>query len=277
MPLCKKRGSTAILIKDIATVQAGRAERRGILDINGTEAVGGIVTIQKNYNPKEVIKRIHEKIEVLSGALPCHKQSDGNTSCLHIVPFYDRSTLIDENLSTLRKTLLLEVLITLLVFTLFLRFHRVAGALLILLPLAMFLVFIAMYLFRIQANIAALAGIAIGVGTLLDMGIILIENIHSNYENTTTHIKKHVLQYSTEVMPAILSATATTVVGFLPIFCATGNRRKNLSSYWSDKNHCPAICFYNYALYSPSGYTYSIPLATAAFSKAVLQKFFFGQ
>ena len=107
---------TSIRVKDIARVSLGPAPRRGILDKEGAEVVGGVVVARYGANPMEVINNVKDKINELSSGLPSKELKDGRTSQLTIVPFYDRTELINETLGTLDEALTLEILITILVF-----------------------------------------------------------------------------------------------------------------------------------------------------------------
>ena len=167
---------TPIYIKDIANVNLGPAVRRGILDKGGAEVVGGVVTAGYEANPLEVSRQIKNQIVQISNGLPTKELKDGRISQLTIVPFYDRSVLIKESLLTLGDALLFEILITILIVILMLRNLKVSLLISGLMPLAVLFVFIAMKFFKVEANIVALSGIAIAIGTIVDMGIILMEN-----------------------------------------------------------------------------------------------------
>jgi Cu(I)/Ag(I) efflux system membrane protein CusA/SilA len=168
---------TSIKIKDIAKVALGPAARRGILDKEGAEVVGGVVVARYGANPLEVINNTKEKIKELSSGLPSKVLADGSTSQLTVVPFYDRSELIQETLGTLNEALTLEILITILVIIIMVFNLRASILISGLLPVAVLMVFIAMKLFNVDANIVALSGIAIAIGTMVDVGVILSENI----------------------------------------------------------------------------------------------------
>jgi len=164
---------TAIRIKDLAKVSLGPAERRGILDKEGAEVVGAVVVARYGANPMEVIGNVKEKIAELSAGLPSKLLSDGRTSQLTIVPFYDRTILINETLGTLNEALSLEILITMLVIVVMVFNLRASMLIAGLLPVAVLMVFIAMHFFKVDANIVALSGIAIAIGTMVDVGVIL--------------------------------------------------------------------------------------------------------
>lgn len=166
-----------IRIKDIAVVQLGPASRRGLLDKGGAEVVGGVVVARYGSNPLQVIKQVKEKIKEIAPGLPKKTLADGTLSQLTVVPFYDRSTLIQETLGTLEEALSLEILITILVVLVMVYNLRASILISSLLPLAILMVFIAMRYLGVDANIVALSGIAIAIGTMVDLGIILSENI----------------------------------------------------------------------------------------------------
>ncbi|BAV94080.1 cation efflux system protein CusA [Ichthyobacterium seriolicida] len=210
-------------IKDIAKVSLGPTTRRGVLDKSGSEAVGGVVISRFGANPMEVIKNIKKKIDEISTGLPTKKLSNGDISKITIVPFYDRSTLIQETLNTLEEALSLEVLITILVVIIMMLNFNISIIVSSLLPLSILMVFIAMKYTGVDANIVALSGIAIAIGTMVDMGIILSENILRHLrinqkELNKENIIKIIYKASTEVSPAILTAVLITIISFIPIF-----------------------------------------------------------
>ncbi|WP_310994172.1 efflux RND transporter permease subunit [Aequorivita marina] len=226
---------TAIRIKDIANVSLGPAPRRGILDKEGAEVVGGVVTARHGANPMEVIDNVKEKIAELEAGLPSKELADGTTSQLTVVPFYDRSQLIQETLDTLNEALSLEILIT--IFVIIVMVFNLRASLLIsgLLPVSVLMVFIAMKLFSVDANIVALSGIAIAIGTMVDIGVILSENIirHLDEERERSGetgifqpINTVVYNASAEVSGAILTAVLTTIISFIPVFTMIGAEGK---------------------------------------------------
>lgn len=226
---------TSIRIKDIAKVSLGPAPRRGILDKEGAEVVGGVITARYGANPMEVINNVKEKLAELSAGLPSKELSDGTVSQLTVVPFYDRSILIQETLNTLDEALSLEILIT--IFVIIVMVFNLRASILIsgLLPVAVLMVFIAMKFFNVDANIVALSGIAIAIGTMVDIGIILTENIirHLDEEEVRygeTGVKQPintvVYEASAEVSGAILTAVLTTIISFVPVFTMIGAEGK---------------------------------------------------
>ena len=209
-----------IRIKDIGVVSLGPSTRRGMLDKDGAEVVGGVVVARYGSNPLEVINNVKEKINEISSGLPQKTLSDGTVSQLTIVPFYDRSELIYETLGTLEEALSLEVLITILVVIVMVFNLRASLLITSLLPIAVLMVFIAMRYFGVDANIVALSGIAIAIGTMVDLGIILSENVIKHIDEAPKGQKliDTVYNGAAEVSSAILAAVATTIVSFIPVF-----------------------------------------------------------
>lgn len=224
----KVNDNVPILIKNIAKVTFGPALRRGALDKEGAEAVGGVVVVRFGANPLEVIKNVKDKVAEISPGLPKKKLPDGRVSHVKIVPFYDRTGLIYETLGTLNHALTEEILVTIIVIIILLRQIRSSILVSGLLPLAVLMCFIAMKVFGVDANIVALSGIAIAIGTMVDMGIVVCENIVNHLHDTDRQQPRLKVIYNavTEVASAVLTAIATTVVGFLPVFTMTGAEGK---------------------------------------------------
>jgi Cu(I)/Ag(I) efflux system membrane protein CusA/SilA len=224
----KETDNVPIRVKDVARVTLGPALRRGALDKGGAEAVGGVVVVRYGANPLDVIKRLKQKIREFTPSLPAKtvalRQPDGTTrevrSQVSIVPFYDRTGLIYETLGTLDRALTEEILVTIIVVVVMLLHLRSSLLISGLLPLAVLMCFIAMRMFHVDANIVALSGIAIAIGTMVDMGIVLNENIlrqldEAPPEEPTLDV---VYRAAVEVGSAVMTAVLTTVVSFLPVF-----------------------------------------------------------
>ncbi len=209
-----------IRIKDVATVSLGPATRRGLLDKGGAEVVGGVVVARYGANPLEVINNVKAKIAEIAPGLPKKTLADGRESQLTIVPFYDRSELIYETLGTLEEALSLEILITILVVIVMVYNLRASLLISSLLPISVLIVFIAMRYFGVDANIVALSGIAIAIGTMVDLGIILSENIIKHMDEAPPGQKliDTIYNGASEVATAILTAVSTTFVSFIPVF-----------------------------------------------------------
>ncbi|WP_282051251.1 efflux RND transporter permease subunit [Maribacter aquivivus] len=213
-----------IRVKDIANVTLGPKERRGILDKEGAEVVGGVVVSRYGSNPQKVIESVKLKIKELEKGMPSKKLNDGSISKLTIVPFYDRTELIKNTLGTLSSALYLEILIAILVVLIMLRNLKISIIISALLPVAVLMVFIAMKLFGVEANIVALSGIAIAIGTMVDLGIILSENIVRKLEQDKSNksIDDVVIEGVNEISGAIVTAGLTTILSFVPVFALTG-------------------------------------------------------
>ncbi|WP_416442629.1 efflux RND transporter permease subunit [Leeuwenhoekiella sp. A16] len=218
----------SIRIADIAKVSLGPATRRGILDKEGAEVVGGVVVARYGANPMEVINNVKEKIANISSGLPSKTLKDGRTSHITVVPFYDRSELIQETLGTLDEALTLEILVTVLVIIIMVFNLRASILISGLLPVAVLMVFIAMKFFNVDANIVALSGIAIAIGTMVDVGVILCENIirHLDEDNENLPINTVVYNATAEVSGAIVTAVLTTIISFIPVFTMVGAEGK---------------------------------------------------
>lgn len=215
---------TPVRIKDVAKVQFGPATRRGGLDKSGVEAVGGVVVARYGSNPLETIEHVKAKIKEISPGLPSKVLANGQVSKIEIVPFYDRSGLIHETLGTLESSLSHEILISILVVIVLVLNLRASLLISSLLPIGVLMTFIMMKFFEVDANIVALSGIAIAIGVMVDVGIVFTENIvrHLDLPENKGVRGKEMMQLiyhsTTEVGSAVLTAVATTIVSFLPVF-----------------------------------------------------------
>ena len=212
--------NTPIRIKDVGIVSLGPATRRGALDKDGAEVVGGVVVARFGANPLQVINNVKDKITEISPGLPKKTLANGVESQLTIVPFYDRSGLIYETLGTLEEAISLQILIVILVVIVMVYNLRASFLISSLLPIAVLMVFLAMRYFHVDANIVALSGIAIAIGTMVDLGVILSENIIKHIDEAPEGQKLKVTIYNgaSEVSSAILTAVSTTIVSFIPVF-----------------------------------------------------------
>src|SRR5687768_4067328 len=164
------RDGVPVRIRDLAQVQLGPDFRSGAIDLNGTEAVGGVVVMRFGENPREVIERVREKIQQIEPSLKGVK----------VVSVYDRTGLINETVATLTESLREELVITAVVIVLFLLHFRASMIVAVTLPMAVMMTFIGMQWLRIDANIMSLAGIAIAIGEVADLGIIISENVYQH-------------------------------------------------------------------------------------------------
>ncbi len=218
------RDNVPIRLKDVAKINYGPATRRGGLDKGGAEAVGGVVVARYGANPMEAINNVKAKIAEIAPGLPSKTLTDGTVSKVTIVPFYDRTGLIKETLGTLEEALSLEVLISILVVIVLVLNLRASLLISSLLPIGVLMTFIVMRQFGVDANIVALSGIAIAIGVMVDVGIVFTENIVRHLEmkeNEGVHGKKLITviyDATVEVASAVITALATTIVSFLPVF-----------------------------------------------------------
>jgi len=207
-----------VRLMDIAVVSLGPATRRGLLDKDGAEVVGGVVVARFGSNPLEVINNVKKKIAEIDPGLPKKILSDGRTSQLTIVPFYDRTELINETIGTLENALSHEILISIIVVIVLVLSLKASLLISSLLPVAVLMTFIVMRFTNVDANIVALSGIAIAIGVMVDVGIIFVENIVRHLEMSKNegakgkHLQEIIYAATIEVAPAITTALATTIV-----------------------------------------------------------------
>ncbi|MCF8120648.1 MAG: efflux RND transporter permease subunit [Deltaproteobacteria bacterium] len=224
----KLRNGMPVFVRQVAGISLGPASRQGALDKGGAETVGGVVAVRYGENPLAVIEGVKSKIKEISPGMPRKTLPDGTVTQVSVIPFYDRTQLINETLDTLRIALSNEILITIIVILVAI-FHLGSSLLIAgLLPLSVLMCFIGMKIFGVDANIVALSGIAIAIGTMVDMGIIVVENIlrHLRSADPREDRLSIVLKGTQEVSGAVLTAVATTIVSFLPVFTMEGAEGK---------------------------------------------------
>jgi len=223
-----QRDNVPITLAQVANIEFGPALRRGALDKAGAEAVGGVVVTRYGENPLAVIKRVKAKIAEISPGLPRKTLADGTVSQLVIEPFYDRTGLINETLGTLEDAVRQQILVTIMVVLLMVLHLRSAALISSVLPLAVLFAFIGMKLFRVDANVVALSGIAIAIGTIVDMSIVVIENLlkHLDAADPEENRLEVVYRACSEVGGAVTTAVLTTVISFLPVFTMEGAEGK---------------------------------------------------
>ncbi len=222
----RQEGGTPIYVKNVATVQLGPEFRRGTLDNAGRKATGAVVLMRFGENPLAVINRVKQKIAEIEPGLRITLPS-GKAVPVRIVPYYDRTDIIYETMATLRDNLIEESIVVALIVMVFLLHLRSSLAVLPTLPLSLAMSFGAMYWLGVDSNIMSLAGLAIAIGDVSDMGIIMTENI---YRRLTTDRKRPyfdvVYDAATEVGSAIVTAVVNTIVSFIPVFALTGPEGK---------------------------------------------------
>ncbi|CAH2604713.1 copper/silver export system RND permease [Rhodovastum atsumiense] len=207
---------TPVLLRDVARVELGPDERRGIAELNGTgEAVGGIVLKRDGADALATIRSIRQRLADLAPSLP-----EG----VSIQAVYDRSELILRAIATLRWTLFEESLIVSAVCVVFLLHVRSALVAILTLPVGVLIAFLAMHAIGVGSNIMSLGGIAIALGAMVDAAIVMIENAHKRLERLAPGEKRGpaLLQAATEVGPALFFSLLVITVSFLPVFALEG-------------------------------------------------------
>ena len=215
------RNNTPIRIRDVGHVTLGPALRRGALDDEGAPAVGGVVVARYMENPLEVIEAVKDKLAEIKPGLPSRTLEDGTVSKVTVVPFYDRAELINETLATLSTALYQQILITMLVVLLMLRSFGSSVVIAVMLPLGVLGTFVLMRSTGVDANIMALGGIAIAIGTMVDIGIVFVENVTQHFQKAENQDRPGltiIAEAVQEVAPAVYTSVLTTIVSFLPVF-----------------------------------------------------------
>lgn len=222
-----KGGSPSpIRVRDVARVVVGGDFRRGALDFNGSEAVGGVIVMRNGGNCREILEQVRSKVTDLNSTLPAG---------LSIQPFYDRGQLIDRAVSTLRRALVEEVVLVALAHILFLWHFRSIIAVTLPLPLAILGSFILMRYFGVASNIMSLGGLAIAIGVLVDAGIVVTENVIRHFETlenklgrplNRTEAFETTLLASKQVGRPVFFAMVIILLAFMPVFVLSGEEGK---------------------------------------------------
>uniref|UniRef100_E6VKG8 Heavy metal efflux pump, CzcA family n=1 Tax=Rhodopseudomonas palustris (strain DX-1) TaxID=652103 RepID=E6VKG8_RHOPX len=208
----KASGGTPVLLKDVARVELGPDERRGIAELNGEgEVASGIVLQRFGVNALDVIEHVKKRFQEIASSLP---------KSVEIVPVYDRSTLIYSAIDTLKHTLLEESLVVAAVCIIFLLHVRSALVAILMLPVGVLMAFAAMKLLGLGSNIMSLGGIAIAIGAMVDAAIVMIENAHKHLERAEPGKSRVaiLIEAASEVGPALFFSLLIITVSFLPIF-----------------------------------------------------------
>jgi copper/silver efflux system protein len=233
----KNQNGTPVLLRDVARVEMGPDERRGLTELNGEgEVASGIVLQRFGANALDVIEGAKKRIAELAGGLP---------KGVDIQAVYDRSTLIHAAIETLRRTLLEESAIVALVCVVFLLHVRSALVAILMLPVGVLMAFGAMKLLGLGSNIMSLGGIAIAIGAMVDAAIVMIENAHKHLERAPPGKPRLqiLIEAATEVGPALFVSLLIITVSFLPIFTLEAQEGR---------------------LFSPLAYTKTFAMAAAA-------------
>ena len=240
------QNGTPIYVRSLGEVELGNAFRTGALDKNGKETVGGVIIMRYGVSALEAIENIKQKIEEIKPGLP---------PGVELVPFYDRTDLINRTADTLKEALIEELILVTLVNLIFLAHFRSILIVTVPLPLAALASFLFMYFFGITSNIMSLAGIAIAVSDLVDAGIVVTENAYRAIEKEGVNMtdKKRVweivLEATKMVGRPIFSSMAIIVIAFIPVFALTGQEGK---------------------LFHPLAYTKTFAMIAAAFMAVTL-------
>jgi Cu(I)/Ag(I) efflux system membrane protein CusA/SilA len=215
----KSNGGTPVYVSNVASVQYGSSMRRASLEKNGNEAVGGVVLMRYGENPLQVTNAIKKKIEQLQAGLP-----EG----VRIVPFYERTHLIERAIHTVTGTLREEMIVASLAILLILWHFRSALIVCITIPLAVLVAFILMRFMGIPSNIMSLSGIAISIGVLVDSSIVMVENathhLHQHFgrERVKGDTRELVLPALRTVGRPIFFSVMIMVISFIPVFALGG-------------------------------------------------------
>ncbi len=220
------RNGTPLRLRDVATVRIGGEFRRGALDVNGRQVVGGIVVMRYGENAWQVIANVKTRLAALASGLPA-----GVT----IEPFYDRSDLIGRAIDTLKHALAEEIILVTLAHILFLFHFRSILIVTLPLPASILISFILMDRFGIPSHIMSLTGIAISIGVLVDAGIVMTENVIRHCERAEEELKRrltgpevftHTLEAATQVGRPMFFSMMIIILAFVPVFLLTGQEGK---------------------------------------------------
>ena len=216
-------GGVPVYVNQVGEVRVGEAFRVSSLVKGSDEAVGGVIVARTGANAQQVIEGVKARITQISAGLP-----EG----VRIVPFYDRSTLIEQAVDTLETTLLEEIALVTLAHVVFLLHLRSILVVTLPLPLAVLMSFLAMYYMGISSNIMSLAGIAIAIGVLVDAGIVVTENAFRQIERSGVNVRDRravwtaVLESTRLVGRPVFFSMAIIVLAFIPVFALTGQAGK---------------------------------------------------
>ncbi len=242
----KSDKGTPVLLRDIARVELGPDERRGLTELNGEgEVVSGIAMARYGANALDVIDNLKAKVQEIASGLP-----EG----VRIEAVYDRSELISRAIATLKRTLLEESLIVAAVCVVFLLHLRSALVAIAMLPVGVLMAFIAMHALGLNSNLMSLGGIAIAIGAMVDAAIVMIENAHKHLARLPeAHSAQQrfdaMMQACKEVGPALFFSLLIITVSFLPVFTLQAQEGR---------------------MFSPLAYTKTFSMAAAALLSVTL-------
>jgi Cu(I)/Ag(I) efflux system membrane protein CusA/SilA len=212
IPLGVSSSHIPILLENVADVALGPELRRGVTDWNGEgEVAGGVVIMRYGENALEVIENVKKRLGEIETSLP-----EG----VHIVPAYDRSSLIERAVDTLKEKIVEECIIVALICIVFLLHVRSALVAIFTLPAGIVLAFLVMRAQGLSADIMSLGGIAIAIGAMVDASIVMIENMHKHLEHAKPDENRWdlVIRSSKEVGPSLFYSLLIIAFSFLPVF-----------------------------------------------------------
>lgn len=218
-----ERDGVPIKVGDVATVQQGVEFRRSVLEKDGREVTGGVVMMRYGENPLEITRNIKAKLRDLQKGLP---------QGVRIVPFYDRTRLIESAIHTVGKILEHEMLFATIAILIILVHVRSVFVVVLTLPLSVLIAFILMHVFNISSNIMSLSGIAISIGILVDQAIVMLENathrltLHFGDKRITGDTTEIVVAACRQVGRPIFFSVVIMVIAFLPVFALSGQEGK---------------------------------------------------
>ncbi|MBL8585504.1 MAG: efflux RND transporter permease subunit [Bradyrhizobiaceae bacterium] len=239
----KVDGGTPVLLRDVARIEIGPDERRGISELDGEGEVASGIALQRfGANALDVIAGVRTKLKEFASSLPQGTE---------IVTVYDRSDLIGRAITTLKSTLIEESVIVALVCIVFLLHVRSALVAILMLPVGVLMAFAAMKLLGLGSNIMSLGGIAIAIGAMVDAAIVMIENAHKHLERAPPDKPRIdiLIDAASEVGPALFFSLLIITVSFLPIFTLEAQEGR---------------------LFGPLAYTKTFAMAAAAFLSVTL-------
>src|ERR1700709_846139 len=239
----KVENGTPVLLKDVARIELGPDERRGITELNGEGEVASGIALQRfGQNALDVIDNVKARFAGMAWSLP---------KGVEIIPVYDRSNLIHDAIETLKKTLTEESIVVALVCVLFLLHVRSALVAILMLPAGILMAFAAMKTLGLGSNIMSLGGIAIAIGAMVDAAIVMIENAHKHLERSKPDKPRVeiLIEAASEVGPALFFSLLVITVSFLPIFTLESQEGR---------------------LFGPLAFTKTFPMAAAALLSVTL-------
>lgn len=231
-------GGVPVLLRDVANIELGPEIRRGVSDLDGEgDTVGGIVVMRHGENALNVIRLVEAKLADLKQSLPAG---------VEVVTTYDRSTLIERAIGTLKHELVVEMIIVSLVILFFLWHVPSAVVPILTIPISVLLAFIPMYLMGLTVNIMSLAGIAISIGVLVDGAIVEVENAYNKIHHWQVGGRKGSfhqvrLEALMEVGPSVFFSLLVIAVAFLPVFALVDQEGRLFKPLAFSKNLAMAI------------------------------------